>query len=208
MRKLLHLINPRMFALAVAALARLDVDAAAQKAVTVLRGAAGGHQDLAPMMAAFLNLQGGADKLAAVVTANHIPADAAKVALRAMYALGRTDAGLVAELSKAAGLDAEIMPLDKAATDALIADVAAKGDARARRACLQTRRPELFEVPRTFRPRWRRGAGTDGRRLELAGRLFHHLDHVARPGDQGRILDEGRPHKRRQNLPRDRGRQG
>jgi putative heme-binding domain-containing protein len=45
-----------------------------------------------------------------------------------MYALGRTDAPLVAALSKAAGLDAEVQPFTEAQMQAMIADVQSKGD--------------------------------------------------------------------------------
>jgi putative heme-binding domain-containing protein len=113
--------------LAVAALAGLDLDAAADRAVAVLR-AANPAQDFTPLLAAFLNRQGGAEKLASVLAKNTLPADSAKLALRAVYALGRADAGLVAELSRAAGLNAEIRPLEKADLDRLMADVATQGN--------------------------------------------------------------------------------
>jgi putative heme-binding domain-containing protein len=117
---------------AVAALTRLDVDAAAGRAAAVLRDADAGkgatQDDLEPLLAAFLNRRGGADKLAAALGQNPVPADAAKLALRAVYALGHSEAPLVAALTKAAGIDAEVKPLDKAAIDRLIADVAAQGD--------------------------------------------------------------------------------
>jgi putative heme-binding domain-containing protein len=114
-------------ALAVAALANLDVDAAAERAASVIRDAAPG-EDLAPLLAAFLNRQGGADKLAAAIARGKVPADAAKLALRAVYALGHSDATLVAELTRAAGLNAEVKPLDKPELDRLVADVAARGN--------------------------------------------------------------------------------
>lgn len=112
---------------AVATLTRFDAAAAADKAVGVLRDAKGGD-DLLGMIAAFLNRQGGADTLAAAVSKGDVPADAAKRALRTVYEFGRSDAGLVTALTKAAGLDAEVKPLDPAAMEKLAADVAAKGD--------------------------------------------------------------------------------
>jgi hypothetical protein len=57
---------------AVAALARLDAAAAAERAVAVLRDAADG-QDLAPVVAAFFNQQGGAAALAAAATRHACP---------------------------------------------------------------------------------------------------------------------------------------
>jgi putative heme-binding domain-containing protein len=115
-------------AAAVAALAKLDFDAAIPMAVGVLREAPGGGFDLGPFLAAFLNNQNGADKLTTALAADKLPADAAKLALRSMYAMGRSDAGLVAELSKAAGLDADVKPLDMPGLTRLIADVAANGN--------------------------------------------------------------------------------
>ncbi len=115
---------------AVAALARLDVDAAAKQAVAVLKDAAKGttQDDLLPLLAGFLNRRGGADVLAASLSQNAPPADAAKLALRAVYTLGRSDPALVTALTKAAGLDAEVKPLDPAAMEQAIADVGSKGD--------------------------------------------------------------------------------
>lgn len=113
--------------LAAAALAKLEPGASAERAVAVLRDARPG-EDLAPLLSAFLHHQGGAEKLAAAITPQTLPADPAKLALRALYALGRTDASLVAALSNAAGLDTEVKPLDKTQLDQLMADVAARGN--------------------------------------------------------------------------------
>jgi putative heme-binding domain-containing protein len=126
---------------AVAALVRIDPEAAALRAIEVLRKP---RPDLepSPMIAAFLSRQGGADLLAAALgKAPALPPDAAKLALRAVYAQGRSDAALVNVLSKAAGLDAEVKPLDAGELQRLLADVAAKGDPR--RGELVFRRPDL-----------------------------------------------------------------
>lgn len=120
-------VNTR--ALAVAALAKLDPDAAAEQAAGILRDA-GPKTDLQPLLAAFLSRQDGVDKLVAAIDKASPSADAAKLALRATYALGRADAPLVAALSKAAGLDAEVKPLQPAEMEALIAEVQSKGDPR------------------------------------------------------------------------------
>jgi putative heme-binding domain-containing protein len=114
--------------LAAAALAKLDPEAATAPALAVLADAPPGG-DLGPLLAAFLGKQGGADRLAAAVSAGQLEPDAAKRALRGMYALGRTDAPLVAALSKVAGLDAEVQPFTEAQMQAMIADVQSKGDA-------------------------------------------------------------------------------
>jgi putative heme-binding domain-containing protein len=113
--------------LAAAALARLDPDAAAKPALAVLADAPAGG-DLSPLLAAFLGKQGGADRLAVAISGGQLSPDAAKLALRAMYSLGRADAPLVAALSKVAGLDAEVKPLTEPELQALIAEVQSEGD--------------------------------------------------------------------------------
>ncbi len=118
---------PAVRAPAVAALARVDVDAAADLAAGLVADAAPGS-DLAPLVAAFLDRRGGAEKLAAALGRRRPTPDAAKLALRAIYALGRSDELLVGTLSKAAGLDAETRPPTKDEMDRLIAEVAASGD--------------------------------------------------------------------------------
>ena len=75
-----------------------------------------------------MNRQGGADVLAAALGRHAPPADSAKLALRAVYALGRADPALVATLSRAAGLSAETKPLTPTELNQLVAEVAAKGD--------------------------------------------------------------------------------
>ena len=113
---------------AVAALARLDVEAAAVAAVAVARDAGPG-QDLAPMIAPFLSARGGPSALASALSKSALPPDAAKLALRALYALGSSEPGLVEALSKAAKISGDVKPPSKEEVDALLADVAARGDA-------------------------------------------------------------------------------
>jgi putative heme-binding domain-containing protein len=120
--------KPATRALAVAALVKLDIDTAAARAIEVLTAPVK-DQDLTPLLAAFLNKQGGADKLASALAARPIPADPAKLALRAVYTLGRSDAALVSALTRAAKIDAEVKPLDRPAMDQALADVATLGDA-------------------------------------------------------------------------------
>ena len=57
-----------------------------------------------------------------------LPADSAKLALRAVYALGRSDPALVAALSRAAGLSSETKPLTPAELSQLVSEVAAHGE--------------------------------------------------------------------------------
>src|SRR6202034_1324594 len=112
----------------IASLAKLDVDAAAARAAEILATLPGPGRDLKPLLAAFLNRQGGADILAAAIGRHAVPADSAKLALRAVYALGRADPALVAILSRAAGLSAETKPLTPTELNQLVADVASQGD--------------------------------------------------------------------------------
>jgi putative heme-binding domain-containing protein len=118
----------KLRAAALAAMVKLDLNEAPGRAPEIL-AKAGGDFDPAPLVIAFLNRQGASDVLAASLAKAPLPPDAAKMVIRAMYSLGRTDAALVAELSKEAGLDAEIKPLTKNEMDALVAEVAAKGNA-------------------------------------------------------------------------------
>ena len=70
-------------------------DSAAARAAELIPQAAAERVDLKPLMAAFLNRQGAGAVLAAAIERQHIPADAAKLALRAVYSLGLTDPALV-----------------------------------------------------------------------------------------------------------------
>ncbi len=119
--------------LAVAALVKFDVNAAAARAAGILALPPDGQRDFKPLMAAFLNRQGGGDVLAAAIAQKTLTADAAKLALRAIYALGRSDAALVPALSRAAGISGEAKPLTQAELNQLVAEVAAKGDPAAGR---------------------------------------------------------------------------
>ena len=64
---------------AVAALAKLDVPAAAARAAELLAAAPTPDRELTPLLAAFLNRQGGADVLAAAIDRHVPPADSAKL---------------------------------------------------------------------------------------------------------------------------------
>jgi putative heme-binding domain-containing protein len=114
--------------LAVAALSRLDIDAAARRGAEILGQTAEPGRDLAPLLAAFLNRQGGADLLAAKLAQHAPPADAAKLALRTVYALGHAEPALVAVLARAAGLASESRLLTPAELNQMVSDVAAHGD--------------------------------------------------------------------------------
>jgi putative heme-binding domain-containing protein len=114
--------------LAIAALTKLDVVAAAERAALILSRPPAPGCDLTPLLAAFLSRQGGGDALATALGRQPLPADSAKLALRAVYALGRADPGVVAALARAAGISTEIKPLTPEELNQLVADVASRGD--------------------------------------------------------------------------------
>ncbi len=116
----------RMFG--IAALAKISTETAAIKAAELIRDA-NKVQDFTRLIAAFLDRQDGASILATAIDAAKLPADNAKFALRACYALGRADAPLITSLSKAAGMESDIKPPTKEEMDRLVADVASKGNA-------------------------------------------------------------------------------
>lgn len=113
---------------AVAGLARLDTSAAATAAADVLKIAK--PQDvLEPMLAALLGRQEGAEKLAQALAADPPSADAAKLTLRHMYAIGRSDQALSDVLSKAAGIALDAPPPSQEEVAKIAAEVSTKGDA-------------------------------------------------------------------------------
>ncbi len=87
--------------------------------------------DPAALVDAFLEQQDGPAQLAAAVAASDkkLSPDVAKLALRHIYSVGRSDAVLVDALSAAAGISSTVEPPTAEELAALIADVQAKGDA-------------------------------------------------------------------------------
>ncbi|MBL9089672.1 MAG: hypothetical protein JNL96_00505, partial [Planctomycetaceae bacterium] len=113
---------------AAAALAKSNLEKAAPVAATALAQATA-QDDVGPVMDAFLIRKGGPGKLAAALTAVGISADPAKLALRYMYSVGRSDPQLSDVLSKSAGIAVDQPPPTASELQQLIADVAAHGDA-------------------------------------------------------------------------------
>ncbi|MFN4257802.1 MAG: HEAT repeat domain-containing protein [Gemmataceae bacterium] len=112
---------------AIAALAQLDADMASERAAAAL--AQGTEQDdPAPIVAAFLDLQGGPEKLGAALKKQKLPVDVAKLCLRYMYSVGRSDDALASVLSDAAGISLTPPPLSDKEINQLIDDVLAHGD--------------------------------------------------------------------------------
>lgn len=111
---------------AVIALAKVDLQSAIEPAVTIVREATN-SQDLVEVLAPFLS-RGAAKPLSEALSRAKIPADPAKRALSAVYALGRSDEELVTVLTTLAGINAEVKPLDAAALAKLVTEVETKGD--------------------------------------------------------------------------------
>ncbi|MDX2035574.1 MAG: c-type cytochrome [Isosphaeraceae bacterium] len=113
---------------AAAALARLAEADAPEVAAGLIRDLPAGVSPTR-LIAAVLDRRDGGDLLADAFAKSKLGADAAKVALRSVYELGRTDARLVSELTKAAGLSNEVKAPTQAEIDALIAEVQKSGNA-------------------------------------------------------------------------------
>jgi putative heme-binding domain-containing protein len=125
---------------AAAALARVDLDAAATRAAGAI-GRSAESDDPTALVQAFLVRKGGSEKLATALAKEMVPADAAKRVLRAMYLAGRNDAALGDVVSRIAGLDAAPKPptpqeVVKLAGEALSRGDAARGEQVFRRADL------------------------------------------------------------------------
>ncbi|MFO0868193.1 MAG: HEAT repeat domain-containing protein [Pirellulales bacterium] len=112
---------------AIAGLTGFQLDAAAAAGAALLADASP-HDDPAEMLQAFLNRKGGAEKLAAALAQKSLQRDVAKVALRYMYSVGRSDAALSEVLSKQAGIVTDAPPPSPEEVARLVADVTAKGD--------------------------------------------------------------------------------
>jgi putative heme-binding domain-containing protein len=118
----------RIRALAIAGLARLDVDAAAAHAADLLNKASA-KVDLGPMLDGFFLRQDGPDKLAAALAEKKLSADVAKRALVYMLSVGRSDEGLTSVLTKAAGIAEGAPPPSQEEVQKIAAEVTAKGAA-------------------------------------------------------------------------------
>lgn len=111
-----------------AALVRLDVNLAAQRAAAILQDA-DEETDPQEMVSAFLDRRGGSKVLAAAIETSPPTADVAKRAMRAMYAVGRSDPELSSVLGGIAGIDSDPVPLTKSEVLAMVPVVQADGDA-------------------------------------------------------------------------------
>jgi putative heme-binding domain-containing protein len=108
-------------------LAALDARAAAPLAARILQSA-GPHDDPTPLLDAFLNLKQGSDLLAAELKQVPPTKDQAKLLLRHMFSLGRTDATLNQVLSGLAGMDQAIPTPTAEELRALVEEANQHGD--------------------------------------------------------------------------------
>ena len=118
----------------VLALSALAAVAPAQAAAPTVELWSKGHHPTGPeissILTGFLDKTGGPEALAKAIETGKVPQDTAKLALRQLYAIGRSDADLVAALSQAAGIATEVKPPTDAELKTLMAEVESKGDAK------------------------------------------------------------------------------
>lgn len=113
---------------AVAALSGLDVRTAAERAAVVLTEATA-EDDPSGLVKAFLDRKGGSETLAGAIEQSPPSADVAKLALRTIYAVGRSDPELSGVLGRIAGIDADPKPPTREEILRLVPRVVAEGDA-------------------------------------------------------------------------------
>jgi putative heme-binding domain-containing protein len=112
---------------AIVALARLDAEAAARRAVELLSDAKAAT-DPAPLVEAFLARKNGPTLLAAALSGHALAPDVAKMALRAARTSARPDEKLIEALRSAGGLTTSAAPPSPEEIARLVADVRERGD--------------------------------------------------------------------------------
>ncbi|HTU89578.1 MAG TPA: PVC-type heme-binding CxxCH protein, partial [Gemmataceae bacterium] len=113
--------------LALIALVRLNTKAAADRAPAVLASLRN-SDEAAALFEAFLQRKGGAALLAAALRHRKLPADIARIGVRAVRSSGRPDAGLAEALTKAGKLTFGARSLSPKELQTMVADVAQRGD--------------------------------------------------------------------------------
>jgi putative heme-binding domain-containing protein len=113
--------------LALIALVRLDAKAAASRAPAVLANLRN-SDETASVFEAFLQRKGGPALLAAALRDHKLPADIARIGVRAVRSTGRPDEGLAEALTKAGNLTFGARTLSPKELQAMVADVAQRGD--------------------------------------------------------------------------------
>ena len=119
--------SPEHRSLGVVSLAVLDTPAAARAAAEVLT-AETLPTDVESLFAAFVQRKTGPAELAKALAGKKLPADVARIGVRAAKANGQPDAALVAALTEAGGLGAAKWALAGKDLDRFVADVGKLGD--------------------------------------------------------------------------------
>ena len=115
--------------IALAALASVDPESAAPIAAKIWTGPAPPTgDDVREVLNGFLNRTTGPDALAKALHTVKLSPDTAKLALRQLYAIGRSDAALVSALSEAAGIAGDLAPPTDDEIKKLMDEVAATGN--------------------------------------------------------------------------------
>ncbi len=125
---------------AIAGLVAIDLQMASGQAAAALAESSASDKPNA-LLNAFFDRKDGTDALAAAIKNQKLTVDVAKMALRYMYSVGRSDAALSAVLSEAAGVASDPPPPTQEEVAKLAEEVVAKGDAA--RGELIFRRAEL-----------------------------------------------------------------
>lgn len=113
---------------AIAGLVDVDVQTAADQAASFMERPAGGGLDLEPLFSVFLQTKGGAEALATALQAKKPVADAARVGMRTLAALGVSPPSLTAVLEAASTAAARQRVLDAAESKRLLGLVSKEGD--------------------------------------------------------------------------------
>lgn len=116
---------------ALAALSESNPEIAAPIAAELWSGAkVPAAADIRSVLNGFLARNTGPEALSKAIGTAKLSQDTAKLVLRQLYAIGRSDASLVTALSTAAGIAEDLAPPTDAEIKALMAEVTAKGDAK------------------------------------------------------------------------------
>ncbi len=113
---------------AIEALTALDVQSAAAELVSLLRQEPSADPTIA--VVALMDRSGGAAALTDALNGQKIPADATKLAVRAVRSVARQEPALVAALSAAGGITGGVPVLSQSELAAIVHDVISRGDAR------------------------------------------------------------------------------
>lgn len=113
---------------AIAGLVAIDLQLASDQAAATLADSSATDKPNA-LLNAFFDRKDGTDALAAALKKQKLTVDVAKMSLRYMYSVGRSDAGLSGVLSEAAGVASDPPPPTQEEVAKLAEEVVAKGDA-------------------------------------------------------------------------------